>query len=95
MKCLYCEEVFELTRKDKVYCSRTCKVKAKDQRLGRNRHHTGDNVYRMHKGEVCEQCGFVPIHPRQLDVHHINHNHMDNRRNNLRTLCANCHRLEH
>ena len=30
----------------------------------------------------------------QLDVDHINSNHKDNKINNLKTLCANCHRLK-
>jgi len=52
-------------------------------------------TYRQHKGDVCEQCGFVPENTRQLDVHHIDYNHKNNIPDNLRTLCANCHRLEH
>jgi 5-methylcytosine-specific restriction endonuclease McrA len=50
--------------------------------------------YRLHKKKVCEFCGFTPEHPCQLDVDHINGNHSDNREENLRTLCANCHRLK-
>ncbi len=42
----------------------------------------------------CEKCGFVPVHPVQLDVDHIDGNHTNNSRENLMTLCANCHRLK-
>jgi 5-methylcytosine-specific restriction endonuclease McrA len=51
--------------------------------------------YTKHKGEVCERCDFVPEHPRQLDVHHRDHDRKNNAPANLETLCANCHRLEH
>ncbi len=51
--------------------------------------------HRVGMGGFCERCSFVPEHTAQLDVHHINHVHADNSPANLRTLCANCHRLEH
>jgi hypothetical protein len=53
-----------------------------------------DKPYRIHKKDICEQCGFVPIHTVQLDVDHIDGNHYNNDVNNLQTLCANCHRLK-
>ena len=49
--------------------------------------------YRKVKAATCSRCGFVPEHPRQLDVDHINGDHTDDRLENLRTLCANCHRV--
>ena len=52
-------------------------------------------AYRKHVRDKCERCGFVPEAMCQLDVHHIDHNHDNNDPNNLRTLCANCHRLVH
>ena len=42
---------------------------------------------------VCADCGFVPEHLCQLDIHHIDNNHANNDPANLKTLCANCHRL--
>ncbi len=51
--------------------------------------------YRKYKKDICERCAFIPEHRCQLDVHHINGNHRNNDPNNLITLCANCHRLEH
>ena len=51
--------------------------------------------YRKHKKKYCNRCGFIAVHPCQLDVHHIDHNHDNNTPSNLETLCANCHRLEH
>lgn len=51
--------------------------------------------YRRHLGDSCERCGFVPEHPAQMDVHHIDGNHSNDAEENLATLCANCHRLHH
>lgn len=50
--------------------------------------------YRLHKKDKCSFCGFVPVHPCQLDVDHIDNNHKNNDPSNLQTLCANCHRLK-
>lgn len=49
---------------------------------------------RKHKGASCENCGFVALHPCQLDVDHIDGNRDNDASENLRTLCANCHRLK-
>lgn len=52
------------------------------------------NIYRTFKKDKCEHCNFVPIHPVQLDVDHIDGNHKNHDPSNLQTLCANCHRLK-
>ncbi len=54
----------------------------------------GKKSYRAFKGSRCDECGFEPKNPCQLDVDHINCDKNDNRPENLRTLCANCHRLK-
>lgn len=51
--------------------------------------------YRVHKKTECEECGFKPSDPRQLDVHHLDLDKTNNDPENLKTLCANCHRLVH
>lgn len=51
--------------------------------------------YRRNLGKSCERCGFVPEHPRQMDVHHRDGDHSNDDPANLQTLCANCHRLVH
>lgn len=43
----------------------------------------------------CERCGFVPEHPIQLAGHHKNGNRHDSRRENIATVCRNCHSLIH
>lgn len=50
--------------------------------------------YRQSKGVECERCGFVPEHWCQLDVDHIDGDHSNDNSDNLRTLCANCHRMK-
>ena len=42
----------------------------------------------------CENCGFVALHPCQLDVDHIDGNKRNHTEENMQTLCANCHRLK-
>ena len=50
--------------------------------------------WKKFKKDKCEHCGFVPTHPSQLDVDHIDGNNKNNSLENLMTLCANCHRLK-
>lgn len=49
--------------------------------------------HRKMKGSVCELCGFIPQHSRQLDIHHIDENHFNDNPKNLQTVCYCCHRL--
>jgi 5-methylcytosine-specific restriction endonuclease McrA len=50
--------------------------------------------YSIHKQSQCNYCGFVAMHPVQLDVDHIDGDNTNNSLENLQTLCANCHRLK-
>lgn len=54
----------------------------------------GKFKHKKFRKDVCEKCGFIPVHYCQLDVHHVDNNHSNNSLDNLQTLCANCHRLE-
>lgn len=48
------------------------------------------------KPECCERCGWAERTDEghlPLELDHINGNHLDNRLNNLRVLCPNCHSL--
>jgi len=46
------------------------------------------------KKSKCERCGFIPEHLCQLDVDHYDGDRTNNDKENLVTLCANCHRLK-
>jgi len=78
-------------------CSTCQKAKNKQgipgNRGGNNR--TAVTMFtRKFKKESCEECGFIPKHHCQLDVDHIDGNRLNNKENNFKTLCANCHRLK-
>ena len=55
--------------------------------------------YRQHRKDRCEnrdgrlgfKCNYKIRHPAQLQVDHIDGNHINNDISNLQTLCANCH----
>ena len=60
-----------------------------------NRHERGAKGWlRRLKKTSCNHCGFVALHPCQLDIDHIDGNRDNNDRSNIQTLCANCHRLK-
>lgn len=40
----------------------------------------------------CESCGHTPLYPWALEVHHRDGDKTNNDKDNLWTLCANCHR---
>lgn len=42
----------------------------------------------------CARCGFIPIHPCQMDIHHKDYDRTNDDPSNFEVLCANCHRLE-
>lgn len=94
-KCKKCFETKPLTdfltfSKNNTGKRYECKVCTKN----RTRKWREENTYIRYKKNSCENCGFIPIHSCQLDVDHINGNHEDDAESNLRTLCANCHRLK-
>ena len=45
------------------------------------------------KKDYCEKCGFKADHTVQLDVYHQDGDRKNNNWKNLKTVCANCHRL--
>ena len=55
--------------------------------------------YQRYKKDYCENidsrlgfmCDALPILPEMLEVDHIDGNSKNNKRDNLQTLCANCH----
>lgn len=85
------------------FCSRKCKDEA--QRIGGIKeiqpNHYGSTIknYRSiqkyeNKLNECEICGYDKI-PEILEVHHIDRNRKNNKKENLITLCPNCHKEEH
>lgn len=88
-----------------AFCSNCGWVRINRKGNGHWRCKVVERLYRGKKGRrrnlsafksgTCDRCGFVPEHPQQLDVHHTDGNRLNNNPANLRTLCANCHRLEH
>ena len=86
--CEYCGEPFHSPPSTiRRFCSREC------WKLGIKSN--GPVFYRTFKKEVCERCNFVPEDKCQLDVHHEDGDKKNNEEDNLKTLCANCHRLVH
>lgn len=63
------------------------------KKLTDNEHELRFN-YKKFKKLHCEECGFIPEHKCQLDVDHVDGDHSNNKKENLQTLCANCHRLK-
>ncbi len=99
--CLICNKNLQMKRgvsnfkKDgtptyKGYCQTCCSSLDERDNTARGLR----DVYRKHKKDSCEECGFIPKHKCQLDVDHIDENHDNNDPSNLKTLCANCHRLK-
>ncbi|NDF35795.1 MAG: HNH endonuclease [Nitrosopumilaceae archaeon] len=46
------------------------------------------------KKNYCENCGFIPQIPQQIEIDHRDGNKRNNARENLWSLCCNCHRLK-
>lgn len=49
--------------------------------------------YKRNKSNICEICGFIAKDPCQIDIHHIDGDHKNNKKENIQELCVNCHRL--
>lgn len=103
ISCNYCGTIFKPNRKDKKFCKKTCYKNWGKVHLGHSRGDRKNQIkranlkrrsYVQHKDIICIECGFIPKHLCQLDVHHIDGNHENNVPANLQTLCANCHRLK-
>lgn len=92
-KCLCCGNLFTTevrASNEQVTCSRACSntyFRTKD----------GASSYRnralKHYGCKCSICNFDNV--LALEVHHIDKDRNNNSIENLKVLCANCHRITH
>lgn len=48
----------------------------------------------MYKKGKCALCGFEPVDACQLTIDHKDGNRRNNDKDNLQTLCRNCHALK-
>lgn len=107
-ECRACARVRKLGEKRQGFAHPNCPISAlpegpeKDRRRHQQKHLTQKNgrrrdtaTYRQYLKDQCEQCGFLPVERCQLDAHHRDGNHRNNTGENIVTLCANCHRLQH
>ncbi len=106
--CSICKEkvykpkrIFLRSKSKKYFCSKTC------QAIWRNKVFSGTNhpnwkfgkyVYRtlLERNNVPAICVLCKVtDKRVLAVHHIDHDHSNNKLENLTYLCHNCHHLVH
>ena len=46
-------------------------------------------------GYICQKCGTRPSPSNRLEVHHLDHDALNNDRRNLATYCRGCHIADH
>lgn len=93
--CILCNKYLQKKTSSGKYQALCCGCDDKRYRPNRKTVKTRLYSYKQYKQLYCECCGFIAEHRCQLDIHHIDRNHHNNDPDNLITLCANCHRLEH
>ena len=96
--CKNCEKEFEYkpSQTNGIFCSNVCQGdfqmklrfvegSAFNQRMGR--------YLKKIRGNKCEECGITEHNgkPLTFQIDHINGNRTDNRYENLKVICPNCH----
>ena len=94
-------KMMQRSKSGKHFCSKSC------QTMWRNRVYTGENstnwvngesayrriLIRSGKEPVCTLCKITDL--RILNAHHLDHQRINNKVDNLIWLCLNCHYLVH
>jgi len=96
--CLNCEKEFKWnpSQKSGKYCCQDCQIthslKTKIETGEYSKCNAITYFKRINKYE-CSQCGIKEYNNKhiRLQIDHINGNNKDNRQENLRYLCPNCH----
>ncbi len=84
-----------------LFCSKSCQTTWRNSHFSREKHpnyKNGDHSYRniLDKAKVPKVCSLCKTDDKRvLAAHHIDHNHFNNRVENLAWLCHNCHHLVH
>ena len=98
--CLNCGCIFEHKHSSKnIFCSRQCstehKHKIQKEKIKNGKGGNGLKKYLYEtRGECCEICGQGNLHngmPLVLQLDHIDGDSKNNKLENLRILCPNCH----
>jgi len=67
---------------------------AKNKNYVRTKSQLKKRPYLKFREDKCRRCGFMPEKDCQLTVAHIDKNRNNNSKENLQTLCHNCHNLK-
>lgn len=103
--CFYCKNESHNRQINSKYCSRDCHFKHRKQIL-KDKIESGDltQTSKQYKnylielhGEKCMDCGWCQINPISnkipIELEHIDGNSENNKLDNLKLLCPNCHSL--
>lgn len=100
--CIRCEDMFE-PRYPKSKICKGCSRRGMPRGEGHWNYKDGSYTYETIRKELKETLRYCNRCKKDLleathyfwAVHHINHDHYDNRPENLELLCKSCHQIEH